>query len=293
LLQRLLQIAFLQFTGWTISLIKLELIRFQPRSSAAKSVCMLNIKAYLERINYHGLLAPTAETLRALQVAHLLTVPFENLSIHAGQPILLEDDALFTKIVTNRRGGFCYEANGLFAALLRALGFEVAMLSAEVANAAGDFGPDFDHMALKVQLERRWLVDVGFGDSFLEPLLLDERGEQQQGSRAYRIIPDANYLVLMRQDEGEEWKTQYRFGLQPYTYADYAEMCRYHQTSPESHFTRSRICSRATGEGRITLSEMRFISTSNSGGHQVRHERTLTSEEEYADVLRQHFGIVM
>src|SRR5882762_2856663 len=125
----------------------------------------LKIKAYLERINYHGALAPSAETLRDLQVAHLLTVPFENLSIHAGEPIVLEDEALFTKIVTSRRGGFCYEANGLFAALLRALGFEVAMLSAEVANAEGEFGPNFDHMTLMVTRADRWLVDVGFGDS--------------------------------------------------------------------------------------------------------------------------------
>ncbi len=254
---------------------------------------MLNTKAYLERINYHGSRAPTAETLRALQVAHLLTVPFENLSIHAGQPILLEDDVLFTKIVSNRRGGFCYEANGLFAVLLRALGFEVAMLSAEVANAAGEFGPAFDHMTLMVTLDQRWLVDVGFGDSFLEPLLLDERVEQPQARRAFKISPDGDHLVLMRRDEGYEWKAQYRFALQPYTYADYAAMCLYHQTSPESHFTQSRICSRATEEGRITLSDMRFISTSNRDGEQVRHERTLTSEQEYAQALREYFGIVM
>jgi len=257
----------------------------------------LNIKAYLERINYHGSLAPGAETLRELQVAHLLAVPFENLSIHAKQPIVLEDDVLFTKIVENRRGGFCYEANGLFAALLRALGFDVAMLSAEVANAEGEFGPNFDHMALMVSpmvsSAQRWLVDVGFGDSFLEPLLLDERGEQVQGSRGYRILSDGTHLVLMRRDEGDEWKRQYRFTLQTYTYADYAEMCRYHQTSPQSHFTRSRICSRATEEGRITLSEMRFITTSKSGARQARQERTLTTEEEYADVLRDQFGIVM
>jgi N-hydroxyarylamine O-acetyltransferase len=250
----------------------------------------LNIKAYLERINYHGSLAPTAETLRDLHVAHLLTVPFENLSIHARQPIVLEDEALFTKIVEGRRGGFCYEANGLFAALLRALGFDVAMLSAEVANAEGGFGPDFDHMTLMVRLEQRWLVDVGFGDSFLEPLLLDERGEQMQGRRAYCILPDDAHLILMQRDDGAEWKAQYRFTLQSYTYADYAEMCRYHQTSPQSHFTRARICSRATEEGRITLSEMRLITTSKNGG---RQERTLTSQEEYAAVLSEHFGIVM
>jgi N-hydroxyarylamine O-acetyltransferase len=251
----------------------------------------LNVKAYLERINYHGSLAPTAETLRELQVAHLLAVPFENLSIHARQPIVLDDEALFTKIVEQRRGGFCYEANGLFAALLRALGFDVRMLSARVANAEGGFGPDFDHMALMVSLEQRWLADVGFGDSFLEPLLLDERGEQAQGSRAYRILPDGAHLILMQRDDDEdEWKAQYRFTLENYTYADYAEMCRYHQTSPDSHFTRGRICSRATPEGRVTLSEMRFITTTEKGG---RMERILTSQEEYAAVLREHFGIVM
>jgi N-hydroxyarylamine O-acetyltransferase len=311
----------------------------------------VNINAYLERIHYHGSLEPTAETLRALQVAHLLTVPFENLSIHARQPIVLDDDALFTKIVANRRGGFCYEANGLFAALLRALGFEVAMLSAQVANAEGEFGPDFDHMTLMVtppgstDFSRRWLVDVGFGDSFLEPLMLDERGEQMQRSRAYQIISNGSYLLLMQRDDGDliqrdeghsnekagvqresaqgeeggistpaglprrgprlapandQLKALYRFTLQPHEYADYAEMCRYHQTSPDSHFTRSRICSRATlhGQiaGRITLSDRRLITTSKSGAHQphqTRQERTLQSEAEYADVLREQFGIVM
>ena len=250
----------------------------------------LDVKAYLERINYRGPTAPDAETLRALQVAHLSAVPFENLSIHAREPIVLDDEALFAKIVGRGRGGFCYEANGLFAALLRALGFEVTMLSAGVARADGGFGPDFDHMALMVALEERWLVDVGFGDSFREPLRLDERGEQVQGDRAYRILPDGPYLTLMRRGDGGEWEAQYRFTLRPHEYADYAEMCRYHQTSPESHFTKSRICSRATPEGRVTLSGMRFIETSRGG---AREERTLTSPEEYAQALREHFGIVM
>ncbi len=253
----------------------------------------MNIKAYFRRINYRGSLATTAETLRGLQVAHLLAVPFENLSIHIGQPIVLEDEALFAKIVGRRRGGFCYEANGLFAALLRAMGFDVAMLSAGVANAEGGFGPDFDHMALMVTLDERWLVDVGFGDSFREPLLLDERGEQAQGSRAYKIVPDGAHLILMQRDDADGaggWKAQYRFTLQPHEYADYAGMCRYHQTSPQSHFTRESVCSLATEGGRVTLSGMRFITTSAGG---ERRERTLASEEEYAEILREHFGIRM
>jgi N-hydroxyarylamine O-acetyltransferase len=251
----------------------------------------VNITSYLDRINYHGPLTPTPETLRELQVAHLLTVPFENLSIHAKEPIVLDDHALFEKIVRRRRGGFCYEANGLFAALLRALGFNVKTLSAGVANAEGGFGPDFDHMALMVTVNERWLVDVGFGDSFREPLLIDKRGAQRQGERAYRIDSDGTHLTLMRRDEGAdgEWKAQYRFTLRPYEYSDYEEMCRYHQTSPLSHFTRARICSRATPEGRVTLSEMRLITTRNG----ERQERALANEEEYAAMLRELFGITL
>ena len=249
----------------------------------------MNVDAYLRRINYSGSLAPTAETLRALQVAHLLAVPFENLSIHAGETIVLEEDALFTKIIGGRRGGFCYEANGLFAGLLRALGFEVAMLAAGVANAAGEFGPEFDHMTLMVTLAERWLVDVGFGDSFLQPLLLDSRVEQAQGTHSFRIDAGDSHLILMKRNESGDWKAQYRFTLRPYTFADYEEMCRFHQTSPASHFTKGRICSRATEDGRITLSDMRLITTSGS----QRSERTLASKEEYDQVLRDQFGVVM
>jgi N-hydroxyarylamine O-acetyltransferase len=248
----------------------------------------VDINAYLKRINYRGQLAPTAETLRALQVAHLRTVPFENLSIHNSEPIILNDDALFAKIVERRRGGFCYECNGLFAALLRALGFDVSMLSAEVAIPAGGFSKPFAHMTLMVKLEQLWLADVGFGDSFVEPLLLDEEKEQVQGNHAYRIISDGEYRVLSRR-AGDEWTPQYRFTLRPYAYEDYAEMCAYHQTSPQSHFTQKRICSLATeAGGRISISDLLLIITSANG---ERTERTLRNEEEYAAVLRENFGI--
>ena len=213
-------------------------------------------------------------------------MPFENLSIHAHEPIVLEDEALFTKIVERRRGGFCYEANGLFAALLRALGFDVEMLSAEVANANGEFSRPFDHMALMVKLDQRWLADVGFGDSFVEPLRIDTTSEQVQGEQAFRIVADGLYRVLLRRHE-DEWEPQYRFTLRAYQYSDYEEMCRYHQTSPQSHFTQNRICSRATPEGRITLSGMRLIVTSKDG----REERMLASQEEYEQILREQFGI--
>jgi len=249
----------------------------------------LNIEAYLERINYGGSLDLTDETLRELQLAHLLTVPFENLSIHSGEPIVLDDDSLFDKIVRRRRGGFCYELNGLFAALLRALGFKVEMLSAGVANAEGDFGPDFDHMVLMVPLEYRWLVDVGFGDSFRNPLLLDYEGEQSEDDDAYRIVSHNSHFILSQRRGDGEWKDQYRFTLQPHIYPDYAGMCHFHQTSPQSHFTRARICTRATPKGRITLSEMRLITTKNGD----KRELILRDEDEYHTVLLEQFGISM
>ena len=249
----------------------------------------MNTQEYLKRINYSGSVAPAPETLRALHLAHLFSVPFENLSIHAGEPIVLNEDALFRKIVTKKRGGFCYECNGLFAGLLRALGFEVAMLGAGVAHREGGFSPIFDHMALMVALDERWLVDVGFGESFLEPLLLDLRDEQVQGTRAFCIADEDGYLVLKRRNDEGIWEPQYRFTLQSYGFADYEEMCRFHQTSPESHFTKNVICSRATAAGRVTLSGMNLITT--SGG--LRSEETLASREEYDRVLREQFGVVM
>ncbi len=254
---------------------------------------MMDVTRYLQRLNYTGPTSPTAETLRQLQLAHLQTVPFENLSIHSGEPIVLNDEALFDKIVQRRRGGFCYELNGLFASLLNALGFDVVKLSARVANDKGEFGPDFDHMTLSVTApdapEVRWLVDVGFGDCFNEPLLLDSRAEQQQGERAYRIEAAQDHLLLSQREREGEWVPQYRFTMTPHEYSDYEEMCRYHQTSPESHFTKARVCTRLTSEGRITLSAMRLITTK----HGVREERMLADDDAYQQSLHDIFGINM
>jgi len=143
-----------------------------------------------------------------------------------------------------------------------------------------------------VTIDNPWLVDVGFGDSFVEPLSLNERASQVQGDRAYRAVVDSAHLVVMQRNQAdptEEWKPQYRFTREPYQYSDYVERCQYHQTSPLSHFTKARICSRLTPRGRITLSDMRFITT--EGG--TCSERPVATQEEYADILREHFGIVM
>lgn len=248
----------------------------------------MDVSAYLRRLDYTGPLDVSPDTLRALHVAHLNTVPFENLDIHLGRTLSLDGDALFDKIVTRRRGGFCYELNGLFAALLRELGFRVTMLSAEVARQSGGYSPPFDHLALRVDLDEPWLVDVGFGNGFRLPLRLNEATAQPQDTSAYLIVADGDYRILLRRDAGGDWTPQYRFTLEPHTLPEFAERCRFHQTSPESHFTQGRICTLATPEGRVTLSGTRLIITTPDG----RTETDLAGEAEYSAALRERFGVI-
>lgn len=250
----------------------------------------MNIKTYLDRIAYQGETRPDPATLRRLQLAHMRSVPFENLSIHYKQPIILDEDLLFKKIVGKKRGGFCYELNGLFAKLLHEIGFKVTKLSAGVATGDGAFGPEFDHLALLVHLDQDYLVDVGFGDSFQQPLVFKERVEQNQGDKSYQILQDGDAFVLMEQnnlDENQEFQAQYRFTLQAHELAEYSRMCEYHQTSPKSTFTQKRICSRATAEGRVSLSDLKLIVTENN----ERRETELKSEEEFLGALKEFFEI--
>ena len=248
---------------------------------------MFSVESYLSRIKYSGPTAPTAETLRAIHRAHLQTVPFENLDIALGRKIVVDDDVTVRKVVELRRGGFCYELNGAFAALLRAMGFRVNLLSARVARDNGGEGPEFDHLTLCVDLEERWLADVGFGDSFLEPLRMETDREQQDPAGKFRLVSVEERLQLERAETNGKWKRQYSFTLQPRSLQDFKAMSDYHQTSPESHFTQNRICTRAVPEGRITLSGMKLIVTDNG----LRKERVLVSEDERVKVLSEQFGI--
>src|SRR5215469_12743773 len=113
----------------------------------------MDVEAYLRRIDYSGPREVSPAALRELHRQHLFTVPFENLDIPLATPILLDGNFFYDKIVVRRRGGFCYELNGLFGQLLAAMGFCVQMLSARVRREDGGFGPDFDHMLLKLELE--------------------------------------------------------------------------------------------------------------------------------------------
>ncbi len=247
----------------------------------------MNIEAYFQRIGYHGPSDPALDTLRGLHRAHLLAVPFENLDIALKRPITLDENALFDKIVTRRRGGFCYEQNGLFAAVLRALGFAVTLMEARVRTVEGPFGIPFDHLTLLVPLDERWLVDVGFGDAFMEPLRLDDPEIQDRDGRLFRVQHDGMQGIYSRRDEDGAWIDEYQFFFQPRRLADFSGACHYHQTSPESSFTRKRVCSLATPDGRVTLSDRRLITTRDG----VRQEQALANEAEFDAALRVYFGI--
>jgi len=248
----------------------------------------MDTKAYLDRIGYRGRIRPSLDVLSRLQRKHLFSVPFENLDIHLGRPIVLNENAFYDKIIERHRGGFCYELNGLFATLLDELGFRVSMLSACVARKGGGFSPNFDHMTLLVQLEQLWLVDVGFGDSFTEPKRLDISGPQVDRGKQYGFTRRDGWTLLSRRlKRNGLWEPQYLFSLRPRKLEDFVPRCRWQQTSPRSHFRKSRLCTRLTSNGRLTLTDTKFIVT--RGGRKV--ERPVKNHEEFVTLLHRYFGI--
>jgi N-hydroxyarylamine O-acetyltransferase len=246
----------------------------------------MDVKAYLRRIEYDGPHDPSPGTLRNLHRQHLFTVPFENLDIPMGVPIDLDVDRLYEKIVVRRRGGFCYELNGLFGALLMALGFQVHMLSARVRREDGGFGPEFDHMLLKVTLDKPWLMDVGFGDSFVDPIVFHSGGADQVNGHRYVVLPGLDEWELLRED-AQGQVPLYAFRDVPHGLTEYRPMCEFHQHSPESHFTKSWICSRATPDGRVTVANMCLI-TSRAD---KREEVPLSTEDDLRRCLKELLGV--
>jgi N-hydroxyarylamine O-acetyltransferase len=245
-------------------------------------------EAYLDRIGMPTIATPDSAFLSELQRRHLLTVPFENLDIHRGTAVHADAERSIEKIVERRRGGFCYELNSAFAELLTSLGFKVTLLSARVFNPSGELGEEFDHLALRVDLEEPWLADVGFGDSSRDPLRLHDTEIQSDGWNEFRIDRREGYHFLVRR-EGDAWRDVYRFALTPRRLEDFVPMCHFHQTSPSSPFTRKVVCSRATESGRITISNNSLIITDRDG----KREQPLPDEESRNRALLEHFGIAL
>lgn len=248
---------------------------------------MSGLDAYRDRIGVSGPLIADLPTLRALHAAHMRTVPFENASVRFREPIELDPDAFVHKIGVLRRGGFCYELNGAFAVLLRSLGFDVELLEARGHEDQGRIGPRFDHLALRVTLDEPWLVDVGFGYSFVEPLRLSAGVEQSDPVGAFRLIEVGDELDVEWRHRDGRWVPHYRLDLRPRDLDEFAEACRYHQTAPGSPFVSRWNCTIAgTGGGGTTLSGRHYIATDG----QNRDERDLT-DLELIEVLETAFGI--
>ncbi|MGV9244844.1 arylamine N-acetyltransferase family protein [Streptomyces sp. NPDC003710] len=260
------------------------------------------VDAYLDRIGADHPAWPTIDVLRELQLRHLKTVPFENLSIHLGEEIVLEEKRLFDKIVGARRGGFCYELNGAFGALLAALGFDVTLLAARVYGAERRLGVPYDHLALRVRTVDGgdWLVDVGFGAHSHYPLAFGERGEQPDPGGAFRVIEAGADVAGARGGRGPAYgdldvlrdgTPQYRLETRPRMLGDFTVGAWWNTTSPVSHFVRSLVCSRVTEDGgRITLSGRRVTVTAPDGRKEVSD---LASDEEVLEMYRERFGIVL
>lgn len=248
----------------------------------------MDVLAYLERLGLKTAPDPTLAGLETVHLAHLRQVPFENLDIHWHRSLSLEPSALFDKIVGCRRGGLCYELNGLFALLLEGLGFAVERLSVRVYGTGG-LGPPFDHLALKVDVDgAAYLADVGFGASFERPLLLQHGAQQRLQDTRYGLTQAEQTWTLQQTRAGEsEPKDLYCFTLESHPLPDFGPMCLYHQTDSASHFKRQRLCTRATPEGRQTLSGMRYIVTRGS----EKTERPVESPAEYRQILWRVFGI--
>jgi N-hydroxyarylamine O-acetyltransferase len=250
----------------------------------ASPLSSVQISRYLARVGYTGDPAPSLTSLRGLHRAHLLAIPYENLDIHFGVPMTLDPERIFAKLVDERRGGWCYEMNGLFGLVLETLGFDVRRVSGTVGRAERGWRAQGNHLVLIVTLERRWIADVGFGDGFLAPLPL-EPGTYTQSFLRYRVSRD-----------GPRWRVDnhahggadgFDFTLTARTLSDFGTQCRELQTSPDSPFVRTTVCERFTRHGLVMLRGATLREVTAAGVT----TRLLQDGDEFASTLRERFGL--
>jgi N-hydroxyarylamine O-acetyltransferase len=247
----------------------------------------VDVNRYLERIGYEGSPAADRRTLFALQRAHVLNVPFDALDCHLGNAVTVEPADAYAKVVERLRGGYCYELNGLFGEILRRLGFEVALLSARPETPAGLAAP-FSHLTLLVELDRRWLVDVGFGVFSREPLDLDVREEQPIDGHTFLIADvdgsDGAGELLARELGPDE--QGYRLSLEPRERDAFREQCRFYSTDPGSPFVRRASLQRAHEDGwtKLTREELRVERDGESTSEPMR------DDEHWRATVRERFG---
>ncbi len=247
-----------------------------------------DLAAYLRRIDYGGPIEPTLAVLRALHLAHATHIPFENLDILLGRPIRLDIASLQAKLVTGRRGGYCFEQNRLFATALQAIGFQVDALIARVRFRLTQVLPR-THMLLLVGLDgERWLADVGFGaDGLLLPMALESGLSSHQFAWWFRAIERDGLWVLQSARAGV-WEDVYAFTLEPQLAVDFEVANHYTSTHPDSRFTQLLVAQRVAPQVKVTL---RNRELTHDTGTDVM-SRTLASDAEIVQVLAEAFGLV-
>ncbi len=240
------------------------------------------ITTYLARMGLTEPVAPTVDALEQLHLAHVLAVPFENLDIHLGRPIRLDTAGLHDKIVTRRRGGFCYELNGLFAGLLRGIGFDVALVGSSVWMPDGSLSPPLDHLALLVEADGTRLVDVGFGETFTVPHRLG--AEWTEPAARWRTVPiDGGWRL--QADEGAGWTDVYDLDTAPRRFNEFGPRCHWHQTDDDSFFRHLPFVSQAKPDGRVTIMGDHRIVRSDG----TRIERSVAELGGILDAATGHF----
>ena len=221
--------------------------------------------------------------------AHLFSVPFENIDIQNSIKLSLNRDHLYQKIVNNIRGGFCYELNSLFHWLLEEIGFNARMVAARTFNQEGVLQPEYDHMALIVELDEAWLADVGFGDLLIEPIKLDHSDLQQDVFNSFKIEQQGNdnYLLQMAFPDSNEFQRQYTFNPAGEVIDNFKPECKMKETDPNSHFLINKICTIATPLGRKTIRNDKFIEKRDG----IRRETIVNGEFHESLLLKKHFNI--
>jgi N-hydroxyarylamine O-acetyltransferase len=253
----------------------------------------INLQNYFARIGYEGPQAATLEVLQAIHRLHPAAIPFENLNPLTRRPVKLDLESVESKLVTERRGGYCFEQNALFANVLMQLGFKVTPLLGRVLwGRESDAIPPRTHMVLRIDIGAdAWIADVGFGSVTLTaPLRLIPGLAQQTPLGTFRLADASrDALCLEAQAHDESWASVYRFDLQPVEWIDYETSNWYTSTSPDSIFLSNLIVCRVLPESRITLFNDQL--NDRAGNGQIISERQLVSPDDLAACLRERFGL--
>jgi N-hydroxyarylamine O-acetyltransferase len=247
------------------------------------------LDAYFQRLNHSGGVQPTEDCLEALHRAHVYTIPFENFDILLERGISLEPAVLCDKLVHRKRGGYCFELNGLFLMALQAIGFEAHALLARVHLADPPSGREHQ-LSLVTLRGRQWIADVGSGSfGFRAPIPLELNRPTTHDGLTFRLVEAEPFGIMLQTLKKGHWLDLYSFDLGPVFPADIALGNHFTSTHPTSLFTFARVAARLTPTGRVSLLN-RTLRRITADTEQVQE---LGEGQVYLDALKTHFGIAL